>query len=224
MIILLEALKVLGSFGIWFLAAVVVVTVHEYAHAFTSWRLGDKLPKFNRRLTLNPVSHTDIVGILFFMATSFGWGRPVEISPKHYKDKKKGVVLVGLSGPIASVMLAVAAAVLVKVLSISGNLNLPIYILDYLSQFFSKIYLYSFNLAIISLIPMFPFDGFMVWGKIISPKGQFKLFQYQNLMLTIFLVIILISKDFIDIFIAPVRNIVGGSISGIIELISMAVK
>ena len=158
-------MNLLNSFallGISFLAAIIVVIVHEYAHAFTSWRLGDKLPKFNGRLTLGPRSHIDIVGILFMIHSGFGWGRPVETSPRHYKDKKKGTVLAGLSGPLLSLALAIivqAILSVIKVKSLEGTYNLIGYADLYLKTFLGSISVFSFNLAVISLLPIHPYDG-----------------------------------------------------------------
>lgn len=228
--ILLRILNELALVGVTFLAAVVVVAVHEYAHAFTSYKLGDNLPKLNRRLTLNPLSHIDMVGILFFMMqgvigagamqNAFGWGKPVETSPRNYKDKKKGNMLAGLAGPLASIGLAVAALVFIqaiKIQTLTGAWNLVGYASDYLAGFLNGIYYFSFNLAFISLIPMSPFDGFLIWGKLISPRRQFMLFQYQRFMFTIFLLIVLIAPAALAMLISPIRAVIEISIYGIVN-------
>ena len=221
--ILFIILNELALLGIAFIAAVAVITIHEYAHAFVSWRLGDKLPKFNRRLTLSPLPHIDIVGVLFFMLTGFGWGKPVETSPKHYKNKKEGTILVGISGSLASLAVAIFGCFILKVIeykTLMGTLSLVGYAATYLEQFAKYLYIFSFNLAIISLIPMHPFDGFAVWGKLITPKSQFKFFQYQNVALTIFLILVLASPEILNSLISPIRNIIVGiPISSIVKLI-----
>lgn len=221
--LLINIFEALAILGVSLLAAMVVVTVHEFAHAFTSWRLGDKLPRFNRRLTLSPISHTDIVGALFFMQTGFGWGNPVETSPKHYKNKKKGTILVGVSGPLASLALAVAGGLVlrvIEVMTVAGAFPIVGFPAALLENFVRAVYFMSFNFAVISLIPMHPFDGFMVWGKVISPKSQFTIFQHQGLILTIFLLVVLIAPSVIEMPIGFLRQIIVGlPASGIADLV-----
>lgn len=207
--------------AISFLSAIVVITFHEFAHAYTSFRMGDKLPKFNRRLTLNPASHIDFIGLLFMVQTGLGWGNPVETSARNYKDKKKGNVLVGLSGLMASLMLGmVACAVLSVVLELGskGMLSMPKYATVYTTAFLKSVFIMSFNYAFISLLPLKIYDGFMIWGGVIPPASQFKMFQYQGIIISIFILIILISPDIFLIFIEPLRALVGASIDSLVKL------
>lgn len=215
---ILEALVVIVV--IPFLAAVIVVVVHEYTHALISSILGDRLPRFNRRLTLNPLSHIDMLGILFFVTKGLGWGKPVETSPRDYKDKAKDTIIVGLSGPAMSFILAVMALATLKIIEIQSNagvLNLVSYQIDYLKQFFNQVYDFSFNFAVISLLPIYPYDGFMIWGKLISPKTQYKIFYFQRLILTFYLLIILMVPEAIREAITPLKIIVEFIVSIIIN-------
>ena len=208
--------------GLVFISASAVVTIHEFAHAFVSWKLGDKLPKFNKRLTLNPSSHIDIVGIFFMMTTGFGWGKSVETSPRNYKDKQKGTILAGLAGSLVSLALAILVLIPISVLkqqSLANELKLSIPAATYLGAFLSYIARFSFNLAFISLLPINPFDGFMIWGKIIKPKIQFVILQYQSMIFTMLLLIILIIPDFLQALISPVTGIFEWSIGSIVRLI-----
>ncbi len=219
--ILLRFSNQIALLGISFVAAVLIVAVHEYAHAFTSWRMGDRLPKFNRRLTLNPLSHIDIPGILFFVYTGFGWSNPTETSPRNYKDKKKGSMLVGFAGPLASLALAAVGCLAWKYIEVStilGSFPLSGYAGAYVEQFVRDIYHFSFNLALLSLLPLPIFDGFLIWSKVISPKNQFYIYQYQNFALTMLLLVFLILPESLEMLISPIRAVFELSAYGIVRL------
>lgn len=208
--------------GISFIAGIIVITVHEYAHAFTSWKLGDNLPRFGRRLTLNPLRHIDLVGLLFMVQTGFGWGKPVQTSPKNYNDKKKGIILNGASGPLASILLAAFAGLILAFLDIrleEGKMFLTGYKEIYLLTFLKEIFFFSLNLAFVSLIPIRPYDGFMIWGGVIPPQNQFKIFQYQGILLAVFLLIILISPNIFTSVTRPLGMLLQFSEKGILKLL-----
>jgi len=207
--------------GISFIAGIIVVAVHEFAHAFTSWKMGDNLPRFGRRLSLNPLRHVDAVGLLFMVQTGFGWGKPVQTSPKNYKDKKKGTILNGISGPLANILLAALIAFILAFVEIrveQGKLLLGGYAEIYLLTFFKDLSFFSLNLALVSLIPMKPFDGFMIWGGVIPPKNQFKIFQFQGIMLAVFLLVILIAPNILTSITRPLEGLLELSARGILKL------
>lgn len=82
-------LKLIASF----LAVVVVLTLHEFAHAFVAYKCGDPTPKWNRRLTLNPARHFDLMGLIFFTLVGFGWAKPVPVNPDNFKKYRLGSAL-----------------------------------------------------------------------------------------------------------------------------------
>jgi Zn-dependent protease len=218
----INALGFIADLALKFVAAVVVVAVYKYSHAYVSSGLGDNLPKFNKTLSFNPMANVDFVGILFFIFTGFGWGKPIETSPRNYKDKKKGTWLVGVSGPIASIILSIVACVIFQTLFAQqekGLIKTYNVAVLYAVQFFKYIYIFAFNFALVSLLPMFPYDGFMIWGNRISSRAQYQLFQYQAYFLTIFLLIVLIAPQILTAPIELIRNIlVLYPVSGVVNL------
>ena len=90
----------------------IALTVHEYAHGYVSSKLGDPTPRYEGRLTLNPMAHLDLVGTILMVLTGFGWAKPVPINPMYYKDRVKGMSLVALAGPLSNFLLAVIGAFL----------------------------------------------------------------------------------------------------------------
>ena len=75
-----------------FIAVVIVLTLHEFAHSYVAVKCGDPTPKWNGRLTLNPLRHFDLVGLLCFAFVGFGWAKPVPINPYNFKNRKYAIL------------------------------------------------------------------------------------------------------------------------------------
>ena len=91
-------------------ALVVGITFHEFSHAFIADQLGDYRPRALGRVTLNPVAHIDPIGALVFLIAGFGWGKPVPVNIYALRPGRIGMALVSAGGPIANVVVAIAAA------------------------------------------------------------------------------------------------------------------
>lgn len=134
------------------------VIIHEYAHALVAYRLGDSTAKRMGRLTLNPLAHIDPFGtvllpVLLITMNSpvlFGWAKPVPINFASLKDPKKDMIWVGLAGPLANILMAIAASFVMKLGLIHSELAIA------LLQSFLVI---NVVLAVFNLIPIPPLDG-----------------------------------------------------------------
>lgn len=142
---------------------VIGLAFHEFAHAYASDRLGDPTPRSQGRLTLSPLPHIDPIGFLMIIFAGFGWAKPVQISPRHYKKPRRDSILVSAAGPITNLILA-TVFVLVAKLFLMTNLSYTldenitssiVQILDY--AIWINIILFIFN-----LLPIPPLDGFHV--------------------------------------------------------------
>ncbi len=138
-------------------ALVFAVIIHEVAHGYAAYRLGDPTARDADRLTLNPLAHIDLMGsillpLILIMTRSpvlFGWAKPVPFNPAYFRDVKKGVMIVGLAGPASNLLLAAAAAVVFRLLPFGGIIGL----------FLLQTCLINVVLAIFNLIPIPPLDG-----------------------------------------------------------------
>lgn len=168
------------------------LTFHEYAHAFAADRLGDKTPRFQGRLTLNPFVHIDPIGLIMILIFHFGWAKPVETNPSAYKNYYKDDLKVSISGPLANLVIAFLSALVLalfikfgKGINLSSNLVTIIYYILYLSVNMNCM------LFILNLIPIPGFDGFHILRDLF-PKLFFnisdKIYQYQFIIMIIFLV------------------------------------
>ncbi|MGN0266335.1 MAG: site-2 protease family protein [Lachnospiraceae bacterium] len=158
------------------------ITLHEFAHGFVSWKLGDLTAKNAGRLTLNPLSHLDPLGAVCMLLFHMGWAKPVPINPWYYKNKKLGIILTSLAGPLMNiltggisifVMVWMEMAVRGGILA-AGNAVNTIYTILY---YFSVL---SINLAVFNLIPIPPLDGSKILIPFLSSKAQEWFYRYER--------------------------------------------
>jgi Zn-dependent protease len=152
-------------------ALVVGITFHEFSHAFIADQLGDHRPRALGRVSLNPVAHIDPVGAIVFVLAGFGWGKPVPVNVYALRPGRVGMAMVAAGGPIANVLVAIAAAVGFRVLEIAGVSGLAAEI-----AFF--IVLYNLLLAVFNLLPIPPLDGYNVVLAFVPPRTAFTIQRY----------------------------------------------
>ncbi len=168
------------SIGEWlfdqilFLPAILVgLTFHEAAHGFASYWLGDPTPKLQGRLSLNPLKHIDPIGFLALFFAGFGWGKPVEINPMYYKNRRRDELIVSLAGVTANFVIAVISFVALKFIIMycfvpgAGALSNYGYALLMIPTYMIQI---NIVLMIFNLIPVPPLDGFGVITQIFDLK------------------------------------------------------
>ncbi len=165
------------------MAALVALTIHEYAHGYMAYRLGDDTAKSLGRLTLNPIHHIDPLGAICMIFFHFGWAKPVPINPRNFKNPRKGFALTALAGPATNIITGFFTAFLYllcySLFKETGNRfidNLEINILLFLLYFFSI----NIGLGIFNLIPVPPFDGSRILNVILPDKWYFKVMKYER--------------------------------------------
>ncbi len=170
-------------------AILIAITFHEYAHGKVAAILGDPTPAQYGRLTLNPLAHLDPIGTLMLLVARFGWAKPVPVNPYYFKgDRRRGMLLVGLAGPLMNLVLAYLAAVALKV---TWGINL------YLQSFLQELLWINIALAVFNLIPVPPLDGSKILANILPSRftGFFmQLESYGTILLLLLLVTGLLGK------------------------------
>lgn len=146
-----------------FLPGIIIgITFHEAAHGYVSHWLGDPTPKNQGRLSLNPLAHIDPMGFIALLLVGFGWGKPVIIDTRYYKNPKRDELLVSLAGVTTNLIIAIIFAVIQILLidtgaaySMGASWNVVNLIIQYIV--FVNLVLMCFN-----LLPIPPLDGFSV--------------------------------------------------------------
>ena len=157
------------------------ITVHEYAHGFVAYKLGDPTAKYAGRLSFNPISHIDPIGALCMVLCGFGWAKPVPINPMYFKDRKRDSALVALAGPLSNIILAFISAVLAALffafvyLKFEGNV-----VTDFVLTLFIQLAQLNIGFAVFNLIPFPPLDGSKIVGAFLSNSSYYKFMQYEH--------------------------------------------
>jgi Zn-dependent protease len=151
--------------------------IHEFAHAFAAYRLGDGTAKLFGRLTLNPIVHFDPVGGLMLIISVLigggfviGWAKPTPVNPSNLRDRRNGEVIVSLAGPASNLVMATVAALVIRVI-IGTKADIP----PQLGTLLLYFVLYNVMLAVFNLIPVPPLDGSTLLFRFVSPQTAWRL-------------------------------------------------
>ena len=188
---------------------------HEWAHGWVAYKMGDPTAKYAGRLTMNPFKHLDFLGVIMMYAVGFGWAKPVPVNPIYFKDRKKGMILVSLAGPLSNLLLAFistllggAIAKLFEIGVISANTEKMATFLAYVGVFFSILISVNISLAIFNLIPVPPLDGSRVLSSFVSEESFYRFARYEQYVGLAFLAVAAIFPTaitgFISFFARPI--------------------
>jgi len=187
-------MKLLASF----LAVVVVLTMHEFAHAYVAYKCGDLTPKLRGRLSFNPLRHFDWVGLICFAFVGFGWAKPVPINPNNFRNYRKGLALTSCAGVVVNYL--------------SAFLFFPLYVLvayympqipfltEFLEAFTFYLFAFSLSFCVFNLLPFYPLDGFNLFDALNKRRGKVYRFlrQYGYYILLFLIVESFVCNLFVD--------------------------
>lgn len=199
-------ISILLSLPIVFLA----LSVHETAHGYVAYKLGDPTAKNLGRLTLNPIKHIDPIGFICMLLCGFGWAKPVPVNTRFFKKPKRDMALTGLAGPLSNLLLAILFALLYRFEFSLIQWFPPTSALIFNVYYFVEIFLMlginlNITLAVFNLIPFPPFDGSRIFLVFLPTNLYFKIMKYEQYIYIVLMVALVLG--FLDTPINFVSNL-----------------
>lgn len=193
-----------------------VLPIHEFAHAFVAYKLGDQTARLSGRLSINPLAHIDPFGALLLIVAGFGYAKPVPVNPRNFKNPKGGMALTAAAGPVSNLIMSliftVAYCAVVRFTAVDSE-TFPkaiAYFLLYCSQI-------NISLAVFNLIPVPPLDGSRILRLIVPNRIYYNFERYERYIVFAVMILVLLgaldapmgiaTKFFQNIFIALGRAI-----------------
>jgi Zn-dependent protease len=147
------------------------VIIHEVAHGWVAYRMGDPTAKWLGRLSLNPLKHLDPVGALMLFLVGFGWAKPVPVNFDNISDKRKGLIFVSSAGIVANILFAFFALLFIRLFSTSSS-GIAVILVHFVVQI-------NITLAALNLIPIPPLDGSKILMGIVSERTRYFLARLE---------------------------------------------
>ena len=148
-----------------------ILPVHELAHAYAAHLCGDDTAKWHGRLTLNPFKHLDVWGTVMMLAVGIGYAKPVPVNPRNFRNYKRDMILVALAGPLSNLLLAVVAVALFRVAMFfvtDYNVMLALWLI--LIDVIASV---NISLMVFNLLPIPPLDGSRLWSSLLPGKWAY---------------------------------------------------
>ncbi len=203
-------------------AAVIGLTVHEFAHAWVADRLGDPTPRAQGRLTLNPLRHIDPLGFLLIVLAGFGWAKPVQINRANLRRTHRDEILISLAGPFSNFLLAILLLLIAQFLSGRAPAENAFGGFDPVTLCITWSVL-NVGLFLFNLVPLPPLDGSHLYTTFlhdINPRLLLRIYQYGTAAL---LLIILVQNNS-HITILPIAPMVRWVMRGLMGVMGLGIQ
>lgn len=149
------------------------ICVHEMAHGFAAYKLGDPTAKFDGRLSLNPLKHIDPIGALCMFFFGFGWAKPVSVNPNYFKNYKRDMRITALAGPLSNFFMAYIGMLLFVHVA-------PLVQSYYFSDFLVSLVMMNIGLGVFNLLPIPPLDGSKVFLSLLPSKTYYEIMRFER--------------------------------------------
>ncbi len=186
----------------------IAITFHEYAHAFAAYKLGDYTSKEQGRMSLNPLKHTDPIGLVMLLFVGIGWGKPVQVDSRNFNRNisvKKAEAIISVAGPVANFIMAIIFTIIYAIL-VKFNVfaNMSFRAAEALLMVIIYTIIINIGLGVFNLIPLPPLDGSKVLRAFLSPKADMWFRNKEMIFYIVFLFLWI--TGIAGIIIAPIRS------------------
>ena len=163
--------------------------IHECAHGWVADKLGDHTARSQGRLTLNPFHHLDPFGSVLLLLAGVGWAKPVPVNPYYFHkiDRRAGMALTALAGPVSNLLMSIITLLIAKLLLLFGVNGILVSIFITMCQI-------NLGLAVFNLIPIHPLDGSRILSYFLPAKAADWLDEHEQIIYIIFMVVILFTN------------------------------
>lgn len=183
------------------------LSIHEFSHGFVANKLGDPTAKSMGRLTLNPVKHIDIFGLIAMFLVHIGWAKPVPVNTRYFKKPRRDMALTAIAGPLSNLLSAFVGMIIYYFFIFFVFMNPTLIrkeILDGLIMIFQNFMYLNIGFAIFNMIPIPPLDGSRILDSFLPPKALIAYHKYEDIIRIILLAVLLF--DLVSI--APIIDFV----------------
>ena len=174
----LTASEAVIHFLITIFVYMISLTIHEFMHAFSAFKMGDPTAKLAGRMTLNPFKHLDMMGFLMFIFLGVGWAKPVPVNPLNFKKFKKGTRVVSIAGVVSNFILGLISAITFAVLF--ANVGAGGVAMGYVYTILMYFMLVNSFLVMFNILPLPPMDGYNFVSSFLKPENRFSKFMIRN--------------------------------------------
>lgn len=200
-------------------ASLIAISVHESAHGYMSYKLGDPTAKNLGRISLNPFKHFDLMGFICMVLFHIGWAKPVPVNARYYKNPRRDMALTAAAGPISNLIMAFIGVIGYELMGLLTfyEANAMYYFCYTVWLFFMVFAQLNVYLAIFNLIPVPPFDGSRIAYIFMPQKTYFGIMKYEKYIMLG--VIIVMCTGLLDIPLSFLSNGVLSGMEWLVELI-----
>ena len=218
-----ELFSDIPGFLIRLIIVVFSLTIHEVAHGYAAYKMGDPTAKAFGRLSLNPLRHLDPLGFLCMLFFRFGWAKPVPINTRYFKKPRQGMAVSALAGPLANILMSFIGLVLYKLTLtlwfeeiIVVESKFAENLIGLVLTFFSDFCVLNLYLGVFNLIPVPPLDGSRILFVVLPDKLYFGIMKYER-----YIQIALIALLYLGFLTGPLSALCGVILDGMEWLIEL---
>lgn len=166
----------------------IMLPVHELAHAWAAAKLGDDTARWHGRLTFNPFAHLDIWGTLMLVLFGFGYAKPVPVNPRNFRNPRRDMALVALAGPLSNLLMAAIVLLLFRLLLFVPGVTYGVFNAAFkLVEIFVPV---NIGLAVFNLLPIPPLDGSRIFSAFLPSRWAFWMAQHEQQIRLILIVLL----------------------------------